>query len=325
VQQNADVSCTRRNRTCDYSDFRAPKWTVSGPDPPIVCPRSQTVPRLVQDKDLRHFQTPSYASRSVDESGFPAVFFLDTRLFLQAQLEIPRAELPIPRHVHDLIGDAASIKDMAQRFFKTTHSWLPILSKRRFYECLLNPLLQPRPDIALLLLSIRLITIPPLSDIPTSKTPVYLAAKQFYSEVVAVGTCSIQVLQAGILISLYELSHALYPSAYLSIASCARYGVAFGINGKGPSQPKFSLNWNWDEAEERRRSWWAVLILDRLRALLFFERGLLLTPIDLLTLVIQHACWQLRSHKHRRFFLLMTRHGTTMYVAGNLPDTEHCT
>lgn len=244
---------------------------------------------------------------------------------MQAQLEIPRPELPIPRHVHDLIGNAASIKDTAVQFFKTTHSWLPILSKRRFYDCLLNPLLQPRPDVALLLLSIRLITIPPLSDVPTSKTPVYLAAKQFYSDVVAVGTCSVQVLQAGILISLYELGHALYPSAYLSIASCARYGVAFGINGKDPSQAKFSLNGNWNEAEERKRSWWAVLILDRLRALIFFERGLLLTPIDLLTLVIQHAYWQPRSHKQGRFFLLMTTHGTTMYVVVNVAHTDHCT
>jgi hypothetical protein len=247
---------------------------VPGLNPPVIYPRDQTVRH--HGRGLQLFQTSNYASPSVDQSGFPAVFFLDARLFLKAQLEIPRAELPIPPHVHDLIGDAASIKDAALLFFRTTHSWLPILSKRRFYECLLNPLLQPRSDIALLLLSIRLITTPPSLDIPTSKTPVYLAAKQFYSDVVAAGTCSIQVLQSGVLIALYELSHALYPSAYLSIASCARYGVAFGMNGKGLSQTKIPLHR--DETEERKRSWWAVLILDRLGAFFFFECGPPLTP-----------------------------------------------
>jgi hypothetical protein len=100
----------------------------------------------------------------------------------------------------------------------------------------LNPLLQRRSDGTLLLLSIRLIMTPPPSGSPTSKTPIYLAAKQFYSKVVDVGTCSIHVLQAGILISLYELGHALYPSAYLSIASCARYGMAFSMGRKGKLQ-----------------------------------------------------------------------------------------
>ena len=210
------------------------------------------------------------------------------------------------------------------QFFTTIYSWLPIVSKRRFSERLLNPLIQPRSDGVLLLLSIRLITTPPSPDMPTSKTPIYLATKQFYFKVLGAGTSSIYVLQAGILISLYELGHALYPSAYWTIASCARYGVAFGMNGKGTLQTNMSLDW--DETEERKRAWWAVLILDRSGTLILFKRRLPLTPrVDSLTLAIQHACWLPRSRNHKRFFLLMMRHGTTMYVTYNSPHTLHCT
>jgi hypothetical protein len=48
------------------------------------------------------------------------------------------------------------------------------------------------------------------------------------------------------------------------------------MNGKGLSQTKIPLHR--DETEERKRSWWAVLILDRLGAFFFFECGLPLTP-----------------------------------------------
>jgi hypothetical protein len=75
---------------------------------------------------------------------------------------------------------------------------------------------------------------------------------------------SIHVLQAGILITFYELGQAIYPAAYLSVGSCARYGLALGIDKLSlipPSEGDASQAWN--EQEESRRVWWAVLIFDR--------------------------------------------------------------
>jgi hypothetical protein len=49
-------------------------------------------------------------------------------------------------------------------------------------------------------------------------------------------------------------------SAYVSIGACAKYGAALGLSSHtyGPEQSS-----NWIEAEEKTRSWWAIIILDR--------------------------------------------------------------
>lgn len=105
------------------------------------------------------------------------------------------------------------------------------------------------------------VSIPCGSVDDNPKTPLYNAAKNFYSQLGSMGTCSIQVLQAGILIALYELGHAMYPAAYMSIGSCARYGTAFGFDNRGMCIVGASDNWM--DKEERNRAWWAIMILDR--------------------------------------------------------------
>lgn len=172
--------------------------------------------------------------------------------------------MPIPQYVGDLIGPDSEIRLMAVKFFETIHSYFPIISKQRFYSTLMNPLSQPRADVALLLLCMRLTTLHRSKD-PNIITPEYSAAKRFYAAVEGAGICSTQVLQSGILIAFYEYGHAIYPAAYLSVGTCARYGVSFGMNFDEYSE---TGGLNWIEVEEKKRTWWAVLILDRYLVLL---------------------------------------------------------
>ena len=191
---------------------------------------------------------------------FPSVFFLDASLFHRAQLELPLPGLTVPLYVSELLGAADSIRHIATSFFNDIHPWMPIISKSWFYNHLINPLSPPRADATLLLLSIRLITwAPPVSEGPN--TPVYIAAKRFFRELETAGTFSIRFVQAGVLISLYELGHCIYPAAYISIALSARQAVALGFDKdiKGGNVTGYP----WDKVEERKRVWWAILILDR--------------------------------------------------------------
>ena len=94
-----------------------------------------------------------------------------------------------------------------------------------------------------------------------SRVPEYHAAKRFYAELEGGGAFSPQVLQAGVLIALYEYGHAIYPVAHLTIGGLARYGISAGLDGTAPSQ--MAPPSDWIEAEERKRIWWGVLILDR--------------------------------------------------------------
>lgn len=195
----------------------------------------------------------------VPNVDFPAVYFLDLNVSRQYQVDIPKASFPIPGYVSTLIGDISSWRETATLFFNTTHEWMPIVSKKRFYEHL-NPLTPLPPDYALLILSMGLMAWLPGYEVDNPRTAAYMAAKRFYLDLEIAGVLSIQALQAGIFISLFEMGHAVYPSAFLSAAACARYGSGLGLDWRTGSPWKRPFLWV--DAEERNRVWWAVVLLD---------------------------------------------------------------
>jgi hypothetical protein len=64
-----------------------------------------------------------------------------------------------------------------------------------------------------------------------------------------------------LLVALYEVGHAIYPAAFMSVAACVRYAHALGIQPGGMQRLKLPLTWV--EDEERRRIWWSAFLLDR--------------------------------------------------------------
>lgn len=179
---------------------------------------------------------------------------------------MPRPPILVPEHILHLIGDIDAISHTASKYFDTIHIWMPVVSKKRFYEHHLHLSFQHRADLALLFLCMKLVADFPSKPPESPKTPAYYAAKHFYIDVETSGILSIQVLQAGVLLSLYELGHAIYPAAFLSIGACARYGQVLGVNSNAPAQSSKVLTWV--EIEERRRVWWATIILDRFESLI---------------------------------------------------------
>lgn len=65
------------------------------------------------------------------------------------------------------------------------------------------------------------------------------------------------------LLSLYELGHAIYPTAYLTLAQATRMGTLMGLQSKTKTSRLFTPANSWTLREEQRRTWWAILILDR--------------------------------------------------------------
>lgn len=193
-------------------------------------------------------------------TDFPSVRFLDSKLTRQYHVKIPETALRTPPHVLSLIGDITYQLATAKSFFDNIHNWMPIISKKGFYEHI-NPLCPLRADYALLVLCMDLISWLPSSDLQDARTPTYLAAKRYYLDLEISGVFSIQALQAGVLIAIFEVGHAIYPSAYLSVAACARYGAALGIDWNTPSI--LERPYCWVEAEEHNRVWWSIILLDR--------------------------------------------------------------
>ncbi|KAM0250774.1 hypothetical protein ACHAP5_001991 [Fusarium lateritium] len=170
----------------------------------------------------------------------------------------------LPSYVSEQLGDEATQRAISSRHFQVTHNWLPIISKQRFSSSLDAPLETWSPDLKLLLLCMKLINW--LPDASSPQTPLYRATKRFFLELELGGVVSMAVLQAAILITFYELGHGIFPSAYMSVGICVRYGAVLGIEPRSTTSANV-LSERWVEEEERIRIWWALLLLDRFTCL----------------------------------------------------------
>jgi hypothetical protein len=237
VHPEAHIISSRNNSVCEY---------------PVGLPTPTTHRSTVPVTSNQHHQ--------VVQPAFPPVFFLDVDIFRQGQLELPSPGVGVPMYVSDLLGGHEMVREMAASYFGNAYPWMPFISKTWSYKHLLSPLSPVHADSTLLLLSMQLINwMPSIGADP--RTAAYSAAKRFFLELETAGTLSTRVIQAGLLIALYEMGHCIYPAAYLSIGVCSRHAVALGLD-KDIKRCHIS-GLPWDKVEERRRVWWAILILDR--------------------------------------------------------------
>lgn len=94
--------------------------------------------------------------------------------------------------------------------------------------------------------------------------PLYTLAKRLCAAAEMGGFISIRLVQSFVLIAVHELSHGLHSAAYLTIGHAARLGVlALGLPTYSQGQKLFKPPETWTLWEERRRTWWAIFILDR--------------------------------------------------------------
>ncbi|TQW00600.1 fungal specific transcription factor [Cordyceps javanica] len=189
-----------------------------------------------------------------------AEHFLDPEVFRHAQLQLPAIQIDslLTDDVATATGGVADIRIIAQKHFSTVHVWMPIVSKIQFYKLLLRRLTYNRAELHLLLLAMKL-----CGDVVTHtpQTPLYELTKQFQFSVVNSGISSLLVLQAGVFITCYELGHGIYPAAFLSLSSCARYALALGVDSSVTAHTDSKIETL--DLEECRRVWWALLAMDR--------------------------------------------------------------
>ncbi|KAM0522568.1 hypothetical protein ACHAPE_002160 [Trichoderma viride] len=185
--------------------------------------------------------------------------FLDPEGFRSAQLKVPELDVDylITKDVSDFVGDVANIKAVSDKFFESVHEWMPIVSRIQFLANLVSSLTHTRAELFFLILAMKLVCEPGSS----SRTPLYQVTKRLQHQLGNSGVLSLRVVQASVLIIIYELGNGIYPSAFLSIASAARYASAADLD-KSILHREIS-GVSWPELEERRRTWWSLLVLDR--------------------------------------------------------------
>lgn len=179
--------------------------------------------------------------------------------------------MPIPANVLQFLGPPHEILVIQEDHFMMIHPWMPIISTR-LLEKALSSQTESKADIALLLLCMKLITSKPLSSgSGSTRTDLYACAKEFYTLIEMQSQYSTHFLQSGLLISLYELGHGIYPEAQISVPKEAKLHVELGIN-KISSRKTNPTSYCWAEEEEGTRIWWGIAILDRCRIFVLFTR-----------------------------------------------------
>ncbi|KAH8691530.1 hypothetical protein BGW36DRAFT_54062 [Talaromyces proteolyticus] len=249
--------CQRTRRNCDYAQQPASEESLRA--------------RIRELESALHLssESPSTLTDLSDEtvansSLRTSIFFLDSDIHEYSNIPIKATTgVSIPEYVGEHLQERCQIDEITTLYFESVHTWMPIINKTRLSQLVDTAQTQNemQADLALLLLTMKLIQHPP-DAYPAQSTSLYVAAKRFSFALDMAGICSLLRLQATLLITVYELGHAVFPAAYLSIGSCARLGFAMGIHHKSaPQMLRKPRNWmDWDE---RQRVWWLVIILDR--------------------------------------------------------------
>ncbi|KAF4953353.1 hypothetical protein FSARC_12404 [Fusarium sarcochroum] len=112
----------------------------------------------------------------------------------------------------------------------------------------------------LTLLCMKICTINPKSLSPSQDSS-YTLAKSLCSAAESAGLVSLRLVQALVLLAVYEFSHAIYPASYLTIGRAARLGMLMGWHDRD-AQQLFKLGDSWSKREEQRRTWWTIFVLD---------------------------------------------------------------
>ncbi|KAK0759191.1 hypothetical protein N5P37_008073 [Trichoderma harzianum] len=268
--------------------------------------------KAILPHDVRQLSFPSATSSFIAES------FLDPEVFSKARLKVVNADVEVTDDITELVGSVLDIQATSAKFFKSVHMWMPIISKPHFCANLLNRLTYKRAELFLLVLSMKL----SYTRVKTWNTPLYETVKLFQFKIEASGVLSTLVLQASILISLYELGHGIYPAAYLSVGSCARYATALGIEKSILSSS--AAQGQWIEEEECRRMWWAILVLDRYLNLSNPKRHLITTDAGLESyLPVDDEVWESGVLNPDRIYTLATANSYHLGLFARFAQAAH--
>ncbi|KAF5855255.1 hypothetical protein ETB97_009560 [Aspergillus alliaceus] len=169
----------------------------------------------------------------------------------------------IRTQVLTIIGDENRIREAAATFFRTIHSWFPVVAENLYYKRLSQVHAHVSPGASLLTLCMFLLGVIPIDgEIPLHMHSLYILVKGFVASLEAVGTNSLDMLQCRLLLTIFEVGHGMYPAAYISMGANVRAAVALGANVVSQSQ-LIEIFKTQERADEARCTWRGIVITDR--------------------------------------------------------------
>ncbi|CEL00460.1 hypothetical protein ASPCAL00060 [Aspergillus calidoustus] len=114
----------------------------------------------------------------------------------------------VQSHISTIIGDDRAIALSAAVFFSTIHPWFPIVNRASYYSGLSKQSPERSPGFGLLILCTHLLGISPTNGTMSSRMQgLYILATGLAASLTGAEISSIELLQARILLSLFEVGH----------------------------------------------------------------------------------------------------------------------
>ncbi|KAK5996353.1 Transcription factor BOA15 [Cladobotryum mycophilum] len=246
------IKCVRLSKECQYP-AKALEENLEDQDKESLILMVQQLER--QLKQSR--QTPQdNIARPLNP--FPTAFFLDPEFFTPIAHSTFNIGYPIPLSIIDYLGSDMEL--ICQQYFSTIHTWFPFMSKKMVVKNVMNYQDEPQASLALLIVCMRLASDLPGAGCPSS--PDYLSAKELQHSLEAAGRISLPLLQAIMLLGLYEIGHGILPAGYLTLGQAARVGTLMGLHCRKNITSLFKSPDTWSLREEERRTWWCIIILE---------------------------------------------------------------
>jgi hypothetical protein len=178
-------------------------------------------------------------------------------------LRHPTVDVAVRTEVQRALGSVDTARAVFDAYFNTIYHRLPIMSHKRFYDHL-HTLFDDSADAGYSALCFCIYLLnqqPPVLPNGSMQTSQYVRVKSILSLLEATSYVSLEIVQCRVLVAFYELGHAIYPAASMSIATAAKLARVLCLHKSSKRATEIvpdPIN-----AEERRRVWWAVVNLDR--------------------------------------------------------------
>lgn len=154
-------------------------------------------------------------------------------------------------------------------YFGTINTWLAVIHPEVWERRVAAAQLETNPDdvdLALMVLCIHLLTIWNCDEFsPTAmlEHPLYQSAKRIWILRKAFSKAKIEHIQAGVLISLYELGHGNISRCYQTFGEAAAIGKVLYLKPGKYVKEEEDLPAD-PEEEQKRALWWVLVIMDKI-------------------------------------------------------------
>ncbi|KAL4886863.1 hypothetical protein BJY04DRAFT_212834 [Aspergillus karnatakaensis] len=157
-----------------------------------------------------------------------------------------------------MVEQEQTLAGALRRYFGHIHPWLSVIHEHTFRERASELGNAPKAEIALIFLVMLLVLKG--SQMAGSCNQLYSVCRYLFSFIQNSHGPSVGLVQAGLLLAVFELGSGLHYAASLRIGTCARLGYILQLNIQTMPTQQTSLI----EAEESRRLWLGVYMVDRL-------------------------------------------------------------